>query len=233
MRLSKRVITFLKNLDCFTDLIIRLWQFLLILYRPWQVKNYFKTYFIPRSPQLVFLDATKRFPFENNIFDYIFSEEMIEHIDFSKGNFMISECHRVLKPGGKIRITTPDLFRIIDIYNHKKSKLYEEYLIIQKKLNWPGIVDGYPNQGVFFINWACRAYGHKFIYDYETLSKVLDYSGFVNIKRYNVGESNDENLSNLEMHHKNYGSPLAKQFQEKWKKEIQDWGLIIQGEKQA
>src|ERR1700722_19366813 len=48
----------------------------------------------------LFLDATKRFPFEDNVFDYVFSEHMIEHIGFNEGCNMLSETHRVLKPNG-------------------------------------------------------------------------------------------------------------------------------------
>jgi predicted SAM-dependent methyltransferase len=33
---------------------------------------------------------------------------MIEHISFSQGLVMLSECYRVLKEKGKIRISTPD-----------------------------------------------------------------------------------------------------------------------------
>ena len=47
-----------------------------------------------------------RIPFEDNTFDYIFSKSLIEHI-YSPEN-MLKEAYRVLKPGGKIIIMTPD-----------------------------------------------------------------------------------------------------------------------------
>ena len=56
---------------------------------------------------VIFLDATKPFPFNNDEFDYLFSEHVIEHFDFAKGFAMLLECHRILKPGGKLRISTP------------------------------------------------------------------------------------------------------------------------------
>src|SRR5262249_45251050 len=71
----------------------------------------------PYSPTTVQLDATKRFPFENGVFDYIFTEHMIEHISWGEGNRMLQECHRVLRPGGIIRIATPDLAVLLDLYS--------------------------------------------------------------------------------------------------------------------
>lgn len=46
------------------------------------------------------------FPFQDEIFDFVFSKSVIEHF-FKPDNF-IKECHRVLKPGGKIIVMTPD-----------------------------------------------------------------------------------------------------------------------------
>ena len=47
------------------------------------------------------------FPFEDNFFDIVFAGEVIEHtIDDS---FFLSEVKRVLKPGGILILTTPNL----------------------------------------------------------------------------------------------------------------------------
>src|SRR5258706_5700451 len=72
--------------------------------------------------------VTEPFPFVNNQFDYIFSEHVIEHMPHSKGSLMLKECFRVLKPNGKIRISTPDLAFLIDLYNNQKSDLQESYI---------------------------------------------------------------------------------------------------------
>lgn len=48
----------------------------------------------------------KSFPFRNKTFDYVFSKSVIEHFQ-NPDNFM-NESYRVLKPGGRIIIMTPD-----------------------------------------------------------------------------------------------------------------------------
>ena len=53
---------------------------------------------------------------------------MIEHITYPQGIFMMSECYRILKANGKIRISTPNLAFLIDLYNKDKSDLQQEYI---------------------------------------------------------------------------------------------------------
>lgn len=57
-------------------------------------------------------DISKKLPFKDNFFDFIFAGEVIEHIFDTKA--FLNEIHRVLKPGGYVVITTPNLARIDD-----------------------------------------------------------------------------------------------------------------------
>ena len=67
------------------------------------------------------IDVTKRFPFNTNTFDYVFSEHMIEHINYHDGIKMLNESFRVLKSNSKIRISTPNLQFLIDLYLDKNN----------------------------------------------------------------------------------------------------------------
>lgn len=65
---------------------------------------------------------TERFPFNDQMFDVVFSKSLIEHL-FNPENFM-RECYRVLKPGGRIIIMTPDWISqqkiFFDDYTHRQ-----------------------------------------------------------------------------------------------------------------
>ncbi|KKR10650.1 MAG: SAM-dependent methyltransferase [Candidatus Woesebacteria bacterium GW2011_GWA1_39_21] len=52
-------------------------------------------------------DLDKRFPYRANSFDLLFSNQVIEHV-LSPDHYL-SECYRVLKNGGKLILTTPNL----------------------------------------------------------------------------------------------------------------------------
>lgn len=50
----------------------------------------------------------EKLPFENNFFDLVISEWVLEHLDNPKQAF--SEIYRVLKPGGKVVFLTPNVW---------------------------------------------------------------------------------------------------------------------------
>jgi SAM-dependent methyltransferase len=152
----------------------------------------------PAKEGIAYMDATKKFPFEDETFDYIFTEHMIEHISFNDAQFMLKECHRVLKKNGKIRIATPSLLKIISNFDNNKelSKIYFSKLI-NPLLNLQNDIT--PKKG-YFINYITYNYNHKFIYDEGTLSDLLLISNFNNINFFNPGKSEDNNLKDLEIH---------------------------------
>lgn len=53
-------------------------------------------------------DIESRFPFETDTFDLVVSNAVIEHLHGSHHHFL-TECARVLKPGGFFILTTPNL----------------------------------------------------------------------------------------------------------------------------
>lgn len=52
-------------------------------------------------------DLEKGLPFKDNHFDVVYAAELIEHL--YNPDFFLEECYRVLRPGGKIIISTPNL----------------------------------------------------------------------------------------------------------------------------
>lgn len=167
------------------------------------IPDWLNTDIKPVSKNAVYLDASKKFPLPNNTFNCVFSEHTIEHLKYREGEIMIQECFRVLKPGGMIRLSTPDLQKILEIgMSGKKSPAQEKYI------RW--ITDNFINKDHVYleslvVNNAFRNWGHHFIYDEKTLTKILMDAGFVKIERLPVGKSGNENLVNLESHGKTIG----------------------------
>ncbi len=143
----------------------------------------------------IYLNATKKHPIKSHSFNYIFSEQFLEHLNLKNGKFHLSECYRILKAGGKIRIATPDLDKLISLYNKENSFCTQEDAVKRHFKDTGGNHDFSE-----FFNDMFHSWGHKFIYNLQTLGKVLESSGFKNVKRVNFGESTDKNLKNLERH---------------------------------
>src|SRR5687768_11548268 len=82
----------------------------------------------PNSPDIARIDVTQRLPFEDTCFDYVFSEHLIEHLSYPQGLQLLSESHRVMRPGGRVRISTPDLAFLVGLYTANKSHLQMSYI---------------------------------------------------------------------------------------------------------
>jgi predicted SAM-dependent methyltransferase len=151
---------------------------------------------LPLLPDVLYLDASRDFSFKDEQFDYIFSEHMIEHISYHHGARMLAECRRVLKPSGKIRISTPNLSFLINLYRSDKSELHERYI----KWSTQAFINGRvpEDNAVLVINHFVRSWGHRFIYDENTLRDAMLNAGFTNLVKCELQESGDPTLRNLE-----------------------------------
>lgn len=167
---------------------------------PTALPGWLSTDINPRNDSTAYLDATKPFPFEDNTFDYIYSEHMIEHITWQQGQFMLRECRRVLKPSGVVRIATPDLKVLIDLYAGAKTPMQEKYVrwITDEHLD---NVEVY--KPAFVINNAFHNWGHQCIYDAEMLTMAFHNTGFGDVRQCAYGESEDAQLRQIESHGKN------------------------------
>ena len=165
--------------------------------------------FVNRAP-VVYLDATTRFPFADDTFDYIMSEHMIEHLEYQGAQVMLRECFRVLKPGGRVRFATPDLDVLLALHSREKTEAQIKYIDWSSVRFIPEVKEC---KEVFVINNFFRAWGHQFLYDAETLSCALYASGFRNVQFYKPGSSADPNLENLESHGRELGSEYINQFE--------------------
>jgi predicted SAM-dependent methyltransferase len=151
--------------------------------------------YLPRCRGALYLDVRRPFYFVDETFDYIFSEHMIEHMSYHDGLNMLTECHRILKKGGKVRISTPDLAFLVKLYCANKSSLQREYIAWS---NSTFLKDAPEDNEVFLINNFVRDWGHTFIYDENTLKTAMTRTGFTDITKCGLQESKDDALCNLE-----------------------------------
>ena len=119
----------------------------------------------------VVADANEGFPFKQDCFDYVLCREGIEHFETQAG--FLRECARVLKPGGKLVVTTPNIM-------HLSARL-SSFLTCQRSLR-----RGLANEVQTFRGmYGRRVYhGHIFLIDYFRLRYLLRIVGFDRIHVY-------------------------------------------------
>ena len=136
-------------------------------------------------------DLSISIPFENNSVDFIFNEHFLEHLTVEEGQVFLKDCKRVLKDGGVLRISMPDLETTVKDYFNPNWK--EDKKAYYKKFGLEFIKTKAEKININFRSW-----GHKWLYDKEELERRLKEAGFKNIKFCELKESDYPELRNLE-----------------------------------
>lgn len=101
-----------------------------------------------------YFDGENKLPFEDDFFDVVITGEIIEHIFDT--DFFLREVHRVLKPGGKLLISTPN----IASFGRRLMLLFGINPIIELSPNEP------------------ESSGHIRCFTFQTLKKLLEKKQF-------------------------------------------------------
>lgn len=160
---------------------------------PYRIEGWLNTDLIAGD---AYLDLTRRLPLESDSFAFAFGEHVIEHLSEDAGARLMCELRRILRPGGVVRITTPDLHKLLAIYEDRNPVVaradYARYLDEQT-----GKRHERPCQ---ILNDYLRLWGHQWIYDEEDLTHRLLAAGFARVERVEPGISEHPCLRGLERH---------------------------------
>jgi SAM-dependent methyltransferase len=155
----------------------------------------------------VYIDATKVLPFQDGALAAIYAEELIEHLSLDQGVRLLKECCRCLRPGGSIRLTTPDLgfllsFPAMTAAHLEALRLDMETFGRDRRLFPVTLVSEYVNDAFFL-------HSHRFLYDYRTLRECLTLAGFTDVRQESYGQSSRPELKGLDSHLSRYPAPEA------------------------
>lgn len=109
-------------------------------------------------------DLRRPLPFPINSVHAIFAEHVLEHFTYAKGIGILEDCHRVLAPGGVLRLGLPDLERYVRGYMGVDAVLDEQR-------------SGRPTRAIALSELFYR-HGHRAAYDSETLLLACREAGF-------------------------------------------------------
>jgi predicted SAM-dependent methyltransferase len=144
-----------------------------------------------------YLNATKRFPFADEAFDYIVAEHIIEHISYEDALKMLRECHRVLKKDGVVRISTPNMELTHRLMHPPLTPELQRY-VLWSNHTYEGA--GSPDSAIHVINRLQHEWGHQFLYDADTLIAAFRRSGFIEVAECSPGMSAHAALVNVDRH---------------------------------
>jgi SAM-dependent methyltransferase len=131
-----------------------------------------------RGHAFVFHNLQYGLPFESAIADFIFCSHVLEHFHRADAEKLLREMHRVLKPGGRVRIAVPDLARAVALYVRGAKAEALEY---------------------FFPDAGAGCYDqHRSMYDYGLMAALLEQIGFVDVVECSFREGTVPDLDKLD-----------------------------------
>jgi predicted SAM-dependent methyltransferase len=149
-----------------------------------------------RGPEVqVVWNLTDVLPFPDSSCSVVFSEHFIEHISKEDAARFLGECHRVLKPGGVLRISTPDAELFLRSYAGDRQFLIHPSF--SQKVDTP----------IDRVNYMMREYGqHLWSYDEELLTLMLSRAGFAEVVRQRFGSSVHPRMNNIDFKDREFES---------------------------
>jgi predicted SAM-dependent methyltransferase len=127
------------------------------------------------------MDATQPWPFRD--LTHVFGEHFIEHLDIDKAIDFLVHAGSSLAPGGRIRLSTPNLAWVVR--THFSLHPADEEQRLKETLD---------------LNRAFHGWGHRFLWSEEMLTGVMATVGFEDVELFAYGESDDPELAGLERH---------------------------------
>jgi predicted SAM-dependent methyltransferase len=122
------------------------------------------------------MDITGTLPVADDTVDWVYAEHLIEHVTLRAGIAWLTEVRRILRPGGLVRLTTPDLRVYAESYVNGDSFFGKHRRRMNRALT--GVAPAMPARGAFMFNQLFYVYGHRWLYDLEELRHALTTAGF-------------------------------------------------------
>jgi SAM-dependent methyltransferase len=132
-------------------------------------------YRIAGKSYFVQLDIGEPLPFADGAVSWVYAEHLIEHVPLATAVSWLTEVRRVLRPGGLLRLTTPDLAKYVEGYL-AGNKFFAKH---RRRVNLAiGVAPPMPARNAFMFNQLFYLYGHRWLYDLQELQYVLAEAGF-------------------------------------------------------
>ena len=130
-------------------------------------------------------------PFASGVARLMHTEDFIDQLELVQAEEFLHECHRILAPGGVLRVLTPDMRKLAALYLNDPQTLktmWESFVGVPLSLDTAGEI----------FNIGMRFAGHTFLYDEETFKALTSRCGF-EARRVEFQQSDEPELRGLDL----------------------------------
>lgn len=137
---------------------------------------------VARVEGIRWANAARRIPLPDGSARVVYSSHMIEHLDRASARGLLDEMHRVLRPGGLVRIVAPDLRRLADAYvNGGDADQFVASTLMARDQ---------PTGFVARLKLATLGgRDHAWMYDAASLTALVTAAGFADVRALPPGET--------------------------------------------
>lgn len=152
-----------------------------------------------------YLDATVAWPVPEGSVEYVFSDNVIEHIPLAACRALLEQAYRSMQPGGVIRLVTPDIRTHVELYLAGAASVEGE---VAQRYREMGLV---VEHSIDLIRIPIGSFGHHegYVYDFEVLEHELKRAGFHSVLRCEMGVSDHEALQGLDIRPAEAGAQIV------------------------
>lgn len=152
-----------------------------------------------------YLDATSTWPLVAGDVANVYADNVIEHIPLEGTRALLAEAHRCMRPGGVIRLITPDVRAHVELYLAGRESLQGA---AAQHYRGMGLTVEHP---IDVLRIPIGEFGHHtgYVFDFETLAAELTDAGFRDVVQCPAGQSEHEVMAGLDVRSHEGGAQLA------------------------
>lgn len=150
------------------------------------------------------VDVAKGIPHADNSVDVVYTSHMLEHLRPGAMEFVLRECHRVLRSGGVLRVVVPDLRLGASKFVAGERDFFElggDQPLADGFVAWLAMQTsskgGRIERAVRRVLRTDEA-GHMWMYDGESMSRRIAEAGFSDVAIRLFGESSSDAAAQLD-----------------------------------
>jgi predicted SAM-dependent methyltransferase len=130
-----------------------------------------------------------RLPFADSTVSVVYSSHMLEHLGRDEARAFLLECHRVLRPGGTLRLVVPDIERYVSAYREDgdADRLIDSLRMAHSK------------EQSTLARLLVGFRGHRWMYDSRSLTALVETAGFEAVELLAPGETRLEDPAGLDL----------------------------------